>query len=284
MKPNGWKRLFRTDLKTFDDRATELVLAAMDRGAMGRISSKGHAILRGPDGQTMSVSRNTGSGNRGRQNMEAEFVRIFGPLEVRALPRAVGDSVSIEHPLVPTRETVMIACPLDSCDAEFVTEGARYTHVQREHFPCKEPGCQRVFDNATKASGHFNVTHGRKVWQDEPAECKDCDWTGTRAGLGGHRAQAHGNGNRRVKAKPEAKPEVPQKSASSDSAPPVQAKAPSKDSFRLAMEALAQAHDEALARAKADRVHELEARVSELEAKNSELEARLALLKEALNA
>src|SRR5699024_3883928 len=64
-----------TDLTTFDKEATTLVLEAMDYGWLGRISSKNHAILRAPDGQTtISVSRDSLRGRSGR-NCRAQFDR-----------------------------------------------------------------------------------------------------------------------------------------------------------------------------------------------------------------
>lgn len=269
-----WMKLTRGDLRAFDDKATELILEAMERGAVGRISTKGHCILRAPTGATMSVSRNTGSGNRGRYNMEAEFARIFGTVEVRALPRAVGDNEPA-HPLIPRQGQPMLPCPADWCDREFVTGGARYTHVQRDHFPCKEPGCDRVFDEARKASGHYNVVHHRAALAKEPAECEYCDWTGTQAGKGSHVGRAHPTKTKKaLAARKKAAKKSPPKAPSSDSPKAVPVKGDAAETLARVRAVLG-----------ADpRVAELEAEVAALRKHNAELEARLTLLKEALDA
>lgn len=281
-----WMKLTRAELRGFDDKATELILAAMERGAVGRISTKGHCILRAPSGATMSVSRNTGMGNRGRYNMEAEFARIFGVSEVRALPRAVGDNETLSHPLVPSGDRPMLPCPLDSCDAEFVTGGARYTHIHKEHFPCREPGCGKVFKEKRGEQGHFNLKHTTATTDVKKCPVRGCGYENTSGGLGGHMRTHHPGwkAKQAARKKAAAAKKSPPKAPSSDSPKAVPAKAPSSDSFRLAMEALAKAHDEGLARAGTTRVAELEAEVAALRKHNAELEARLALLKEALEA
>lgn len=191
-RPAEWRELRRVDLKGFDRQAQNVVLMAMERGGVGRISNKGHAILRSPSGATMSVSKNTGQGNRGRQNMEANFRACFGALPVIVKARDENEgSLALApdpHPLVPPEGKGMLECPVPVCEAEFVTEGARYTHVHKEHYPCAEPGCQKVFDTPNKASGHYNVVHRRAQLAKEDAACPvaGCDWAGKRTGLPGH--------------------------------------------------------------------------------------------------
>jgi hypothetical protein len=185
-KPNGFRRLSRVDLKGFSRHSQNLILMAMERGGVGRVSNKGHAILRSPSGSTMSVSR-TFTQNRGLQNTEAQWVRVFGDLPVEETQGSLA-LVPDPHPLVPPREHPMLECPVESCEAEFVTEGARYAHVHKEHYPCKQPGCFKVYDAPNKASGHYNVTHRRAELGKVPAECpvEGCDWTGKVTGLPGH--------------------------------------------------------------------------------------------------
>lgn len=70
-----YRRLKRGDLTGFDKTATALVLEASEHGWIGRLSSKGHAIMRAPDGETtMSVSRDSLRGRSGR-NARAYFDR-----------------------------------------------------------------------------------------------------------------------------------------------------------------------------------------------------------------
>jgi hypothetical protein len=70
----GWRVLTRRDLNAFDDDATAAVLLAMERGGVGRISKNGHAILRAPDGQTMSVTR---SSMKSKQVVALKVRRLF---------------------------------------------------------------------------------------------------------------------------------------------------------------------------------------------------------------
>lgn len=67
----------RNDLPGFDRDAKKLIVFAVELGAQVRISSKGHAILRGPDGKTVAVPRSLRTGNRGGQNAKAAVKRMF---------------------------------------------------------------------------------------------------------------------------------------------------------------------------------------------------------------
>ncbi|MEU6263692.1 hypothetical protein [Saccharopolyspora shandongensis] len=81
-KTNGFKtpsfrRLTGADLITFDREAKELILEAMEIGCLGRISSKGHCILRNNAGGTASVQPNLTSANRTAQNARADMRRLM---------------------------------------------------------------------------------------------------------------------------------------------------------------------------------------------------------------
>lgn len=54
--PPRWGRLTKKDLRGFDDDAQAAILAAVARGARGRVSRRGHAILRNSTGDSMSVT------------------------------------------------------------------------------------------------------------------------------------------------------------------------------------------------------------------------------------
>lgn len=63
------------ELGRFDQRATDLILEAMDAGWVGYISGRNHAILYAPDGRgSLSVSRDSKRGRSGR-NAEAAYRR-----------------------------------------------------------------------------------------------------------------------------------------------------------------------------------------------------------------
>jgi hypothetical protein len=254
--PNGFTRLRRVDMKGFDQRAQNMVLMAMERGGVGRISTKGHAILRSPNGQTMSVSRNTAAGNRSFQNMEADFRRCFGDLP--AEEGATHGSLALAPPLPElAQRDPDLECPLDSCEAVFVTEGARYDHVQKKHYPCKEPGCQRVFDKANKASGHYNITHGRsRTLVETPCDVRGCDFVAkSKNGLGIHKAKSH-------KAKPK---RVPRQRKAPTSAPPLvtQGALDAEAMIARIRELVAPEMDRALR----EQLEAANARIAELEAK-----------------
>ena len=51
-----YRKLTKKDLRGFDDDAQAVILAAMDRGATGRVSRRGHCLLRNSSGDSMSVT------------------------------------------------------------------------------------------------------------------------------------------------------------------------------------------------------------------------------------
>ncbi|SIO87021.1 hypothetical protein [Nocardiopsis sp. JB363] len=76
-KRTKFGQLTHRDLRAFDQRSTDLVLAAMDAGCTGRVSSNGHAILHNSAGQTTSVPPNSVSLNRSAQNAAADLKRFL---------------------------------------------------------------------------------------------------------------------------------------------------------------------------------------------------------------
>lgn len=70
-------RLTNHDLLGFDQIATDLVLDAIAQGCTGRVSAKGHCILRNNTGDTASVPRNMTSPNRASQNAKAQVRRLL---------------------------------------------------------------------------------------------------------------------------------------------------------------------------------------------------------------
>jgi hypothetical protein len=72
---SAWRVLTRQDLPAFDNEAASIVLDASEMGWLGRISTKGHAIMRAPDGNTtISVSRDSSRGRSGK-NARADLER-----------------------------------------------------------------------------------------------------------------------------------------------------------------------------------------------------------------
>lgn len=76
-KSKSYRRMTRADLRDFDDQAIRLILEAMNQGALGRLSSRGHVILRSPSGATCSVPAHMGDNVRTFQNVRAALRRAF---------------------------------------------------------------------------------------------------------------------------------------------------------------------------------------------------------------
>lgn len=180
-RPVEWKRMTANDLRHCDSKAKEIILRAMELGAVGRLSSKGHVIVRAPNGATMSVSRNMTSSNRSRQNTEAEFARVFEGVDVPE-QRNEGSLA-----LVPVTETVAfdrepdLECPAKDCEAVFVTEGARYSHIEKEHSKCYE--CGYVAKNEVALRGHTAMSHSENPPWKRAAEANKGRKRGKKAEL-----------------------------------------------------------------------------------------------------
>lgn len=67
----------KRDLKGFDKESAELILWAQEQGARIRVSSRGHAIVYGPNGGSAAVSPNSKSVNRAAKNNRAGVRRLF---------------------------------------------------------------------------------------------------------------------------------------------------------------------------------------------------------------
>lgn len=74
---NPYRPLTPKDLAGFDERAREMVIKAIDAGCTGKVSRKGHVILRNDSGQTTAIPRNLTSPNRTAQNAAAQLERIL---------------------------------------------------------------------------------------------------------------------------------------------------------------------------------------------------------------
>jgi hypothetical protein len=189
----GWKRLTRGDLAKFDDTATEVILTAMDRGGIGRISNRGHATIRHPDGvRTMSVTAD--SSIRKAHNMRGDLRKLFpepatnGATEDKDTAKESTMQENHRRPTFTDAELPqatngavadVILCPANKCDAVFTTPGARYAHIRDLHVTCEWPGCADGPDgtayvgrNKQAVGGHVQVAHkGAKPWlQRDPSK------------------------------------------------------------------------------------------------------------------
>lgn len=174
----SWGTLTREDLRDFDGYSTKAVLTAVERGAVGRRSSRGHIILRSPDGRTMSVSR---SSNKSKHVVRQQLDRLFPepppppkeePVTIPANMRPANSATN------PPRPGVWLACPVKGCGRTFPTEGGRYSHIDKEHERCKEEGCDAVSMNRIGAATHHRLAHegwkprkgtGKAAAQEAPA-------------------------------------------------------------------------------------------------------------------
>lgn len=73
-----WTRLTRRDLAGFDDDAVKAIQYATERGALGKISNRGHVMLRNRDGQIMAVTRNS---TKSKQVVMVNVKKLFGEAE-----------------------------------------------------------------------------------------------------------------------------------------------------------------------------------------------------------
>lgn len=151
-KAAQWRKFTRADLGSFDSVATSVVLYAMERGGVARMSSNHHVIVRAPNGGTMSVPT---SGNKSQQVLELTVRKLF-PDEPNELSVPAQRAPEIVAPdiLRPTLE-----CPRPDCDAVFVTEGARYSHIDTVHVRCRVPGCGYPARNASGEQAHYRIVH-----------------------------------------------------------------------------------------------------------------------------
>lgn len=141
----NWIRLSAADLKTFDDNQRKIVLTAMERGGLGRISSKGHALIRNKDGAQFTVSSN--SNRMGMVRATSQLNRYF-PVEPMELPTVTLDGLDSNghqppgHQPPPDFEENLaealgteprFECPALDCDRSFATLQGLRMHNTRTH-------------------------------------------------------------------------------------------------------------------------------------------------------
>ncbi|WP_159401624.1 hypothetical protein [Streptomyces sp. NRRL F-5053] len=85
-KNSAFRQLSHSDLTTFDQEARELILKAMELGCLGRISSKGHCILRNSANGTTSVPPKMHTLGRTAQNTRAQMRRFIAEHHVEGRP------------------------------------------------------------------------------------------------------------------------------------------------------------------------------------------------------
>lgn len=177
-----YRRLMREDVVNFDKEATALVLWAGEYGWVGRISSKGHAIMHAPDGETsMSISRESLRGRSGR-NQFAKFERWRKQQEPDYVPDtslASAFQEAVEKREHPDDHKHRLSTELDAGALSAPMTGE--SEAEESQMPVSEaPSEQKRL-----------VIKGGKQWStadDEPFTCSDCGKSfASGKGLGGHR-------------------------------------------------------------------------------------------------
>ena len=91
-----------SELARFDDESVRLIRTMESAGWRGRVSARGHAIMRAPDGiTTASVTKDHDKHRRTRQNAWAEFDRWQR--------RATTDTII--HLLEDSPMAIVLVCP-----------------------------------------------------------------------------------------------------------------------------------------------------------------------------
>lgn len=134
------RKLCKSDLPGFDNQAVALIESMGDQGWIGRISSKGHAIMRAPDSTSMAIGRESKRGRSGL-NAAAEYRRWLKTQQPSGVPGSMAD-----EPLV---------CP--DCEKTFPSVRALSAH-SRKHSMVKEtcPDCgkQVVYLESHRVRSH----------------------------------------------------------------------------------------------------------------------------------
>jgi len=181
--------LTTADLAPFDDEAVRLIRAMESEGWRGRVSSRGHAILRAPDGvTTASVSRDHDKHRSTRQNAWAEFERW----RRRATPPPTPEDASMATVLV---------CP--ECQATFPDAKALKVHTREAHKPMRPaytcPECGEIWWSPQAMRLHLVRKHpdSDSLPPADPTPCTEpgCEYVGRSHGaLNVHLRQVHPDG------------------------------------------------------------------------------------------
>ena len=94
-----YQRLTSDDLKHCDDLAKKLTLTAMEAGCTGKVSHRGHIIIRNADGQTCAIAPKLTTHNRSAQNARADIQRLLAHGTDKAVETA---SEALSEPLEVT--------------------------------------------------------------------------------------------------------------------------------------------------------------------------------------
>jgi hypothetical protein len=256
----AYGQLTAGDLTGFEREARQLVLDAIKRGATGRLSNRGHVILRSPDGvRTASVARKFGwnrSGDNARSSVERLFTDVAELVTVppepartakrmTALAAALTDAVAVQQDSpAPATDSVAAEGKTDhrsipdgilrcaDCGWETLWKRGLARHRQTRH------GDLSVKQAAEARTGQPQRSHTRQPSKPGPAggyACAVCGYTRpTASGVGGHQGHTGHRGTIPITAAPQSRaeaapavqpPAAPAKASAARTEPP---EAPSK--------------------------------------------------------
>lgn len=160
-KGNGpsFRALTAKELSGFDLDARELILTAIDAGCTGRVSRKGHAILRNNTGVTSSVSRHLTTQNRTAQNARAQIKRLIDSHRSENAP--------LQGPATTSETTVSVNQALTDYAMEFSN------WLSREAVDAAPTDPIRVTLHPDGTHG-FVLESGTKPWMPPPGRTR---WT-----------------------------------------------------------------------------------------------------------
>lgn len=163
-----WGKLTRRDITFLDALGIEMVLTAQALGADTRVTQNNHVILRSPDGSdTLAISRNLASYNRGAQNARAQFKRVFGMTLEQAQARLKAEvrqerrrqSKNAAPAPQPVAEPELFHCPAKDCASKFTEYVTLERHVDDQHYRCTAEGCHYVARTAQGLTPHRRIVH-----------------------------------------------------------------------------------------------------------------------------
>ena len=179
----------------FDTFAVQLIQGMEDYGWRGRVSSRGHAIMRSPDGMTScSISPKVGS-PRHRGNQAAPFKRWLREQRNAGLIDQVDQDESTTAEMVEVREPTPVEQVFE--DETFAQVRAVPDPVDtvsepepevRSPFACPIEDCGRVFAGRQPLSVHHVRAHVK-------VQCPICDTSMSPGNLPRHQQARHPMGD-----------------------------------------------------------------------------------------
>lgn len=156
----------QVDLRGFSDASTELVLSALSRGWIGRVSNKGHAILYWPNGGSVSVSRNLDGKRRG-DNAKADIRRIERYYPVYDDRKIERTEASVQKPI--TKNWVRASGKVSGVVLETTNT------TSSPSYSCAI--CHKVIDTPQGTARHASSMHGAETVRSHEDAATAAAWS-----------------------------------------------------------------------------------------------------------